>query len=79
MPNFFDKENYVLHYENLQLYWKLELQPKKNKNTHTWLKANIEFKTQRRIEAEKINDKMLYKLMNTAIYQKKKKKNGKRE
>ena len=37
----------------------------------------MEFKTQRRIEAEKINDKMLYKLMNTAIYQKKKKKKKK--
>ena len=25
VPNLFDKENYVIHYENLQLYWKLGL------------------------------------------------------
>ena len=31
MPNFFHKEKYVLHYENLQLYLKLEL---KLKTTH---------------------------------------------
>ena len=28
VPNFFDKENYVLHYENLQLYLRLGLKPK---------------------------------------------------
>ena len=25
VPNFFDKEKYVLHYENLQVYLRLEL------------------------------------------------------
>ena len=25
VPNFFDKENYELHYENIQLYLKLKL------------------------------------------------------
>ena len=29
VPNFFDKERYVLHYENLQLYLRLELKLKK--------------------------------------------------
>ena len=29
VPNFFDKEMHVLHYENLQLYLRLELKPKK--------------------------------------------------
>ena len=29
-PNFFDKEKYVLHYENLELYLRLRLKLKKN-------------------------------------------------
>ena len=29
LPNFFDKEKYVLHYENLQLYLRLGLKVKK--------------------------------------------------
>ena len=29
-PNFFDKEKYVIHYENLKLYLRLELKLKKN-------------------------------------------------
>ena len=29
VPNFFDKEKYVIHYENLQLYLRLELKLKK--------------------------------------------------
>ena len=29
VPNFFDKEKYVLHYENLQLYLRLGLELKK--------------------------------------------------
>ena len=30
VPNFFDKEKYVLYYENLQLYLRLGLKLKKN-------------------------------------------------
>ena len=30
VPNFFDKEKYVLYYENLQLYLRLGLKIKKN-------------------------------------------------
>ena len=29
VPNFFDNEKYVHHYENLQLYLRLRLKPKK--------------------------------------------------
>ena len=30
VPNVFDKENYVVHYEKLNLYWSLELKLKRN-------------------------------------------------
>ena len=50
VSNFFDKEKYVLHFENLQLYLRLGL---KLKNIHRvlefsqsqWLKPYIEFNT----------------------------------
>ena len=69
---------YVIHYENLQLHFRLGLKPKKihrvlEFNQSQWLKPYIEFDTQKRIEAEKNNDKdgkTLYKLMNNAIYKK---------
>ena len=79
MPNFFDKKNYVLHYENFQLYLRLGLKLKKihsllEFNQSQWLKPYIEFNTKKRIEAEKNNDKNgkeLYKLTNNAVYKKK--------
>ena len=33
VKNFFDKEKYVLHYKNLQIYLRLELKVKKKKKT----------------------------------------------
>ena len=30
VPNVFDKENYVVHYEKLNLYWSLGLKLKRN-------------------------------------------------
>ena len=65
MPNFFNKEKYVFHYENLQLYVRQGL---KQKNSYT------EFNTQKGKEAKKKkknkdNDgKPLYKLMNNVVY-----------
>ena len=58
MPNFFDKENYVLHYENLHLYLRLGLKLTKihhilEFNQCEWLKPYIEFNIQKRIEVEK--------------------------
>ena len=76
MPNLFDKEKYVIHYEKLQFCLRLGL---KLKEIHRvlefsqpqWLKAYIESNTQKRMEAEKNNEKdekALYKLMNNATY-----------
>ena len=56
MPNFFDKEKYVLHHEKLQLYLRLGLKQIQF-NQSQWLKPYIEFNTEKRIEAEKNNDK----------------------
>ena len=76
VPNIFDKEKYVLHYKNLQLYLRLGLKLKKihrvlQFNQPRLLKTYIEFNMKKRIEAEKNNDKdgkVLYKLMNNVIY-----------
>ena len=58
VPNFFDKEKYVLHYENLRLNFSLGLELKKlhgilEFNQSQWLKLYIEFYAQNRIKAEK--------------------------
>ena len=63
------------HYENLQLYLRLGLKAKKihrvlEFNESQWLKLYIEFNTQRRVEAEKNNEKdrkALHKLISNAI------------
>ena len=59
---FFDKEKYVIHNENLQLYLRLGLKLKKihrvlEFNQSQWLKQHVEFDTQKRTEAEKNGDK----------------------
>ena len=58
VPNFFDKEKYVIHYENLQLYLRLGSKLKiihrvLEFNHSQWLKQYVEFNTQKIIEAEK--------------------------
>ena len=76
VPNFFDKEKYVIHYENLQLYLKLGLKLKKIHRVLEFiqsqsLKPYIKFDTQKRMETGKNNDedgKALYKLMNNDIH-----------
>ena len=76
MANLFDKEKYVIHYENLQLYLRLGLKLKKvhrvlEFSQTQWLKPYIEFKTKKRIEVEKNNGKdgkALYKFTSNSIY-----------
>ena len=54
MINFFDKEKYVIHYENLKFYLRLGLELKKihhalEINQSQWLKQSVEFNTQKRV------------------------------
>ena len=63
VPNFFDKEKYVLHYQNVQLYLKLRLKLRKihrvlEFNQSQWPKSYVEFNTQKIIEIEKIEKKI---------------------
>ena len=64
MPNFFGEEKYMLHYENLQLYLRLGLKPKKLHNVlelhnqSQWLKPYIEFNTEKGQKQKKIMKKM---------------------
>ena len=70
---------YVIHFENLKIQVRIELKLKIIKrvlafNQSQWLQPYIKFNTQKRIAAEKNNDKdgkTLHKLMNKIIYRKK--------
>ena len=61
LRNFFDKEKYVIHYENLQLYLRLKIKLKKNRVLEfiqsPWLKTYNELNTQKRIETERKSEK----------------------
>ena len=78
VANFFDKENYMVNYKNLQLYLKPGLNLKKihrvlQFNQSKWLKAFVELNIQKRTETENNGDKdgkALYTLMNNAFYNK---------
>ena len=75
VSNFFDKEKYVIHYENVQLYLRLGLKLKKDRvlefNQSQWRKQCVELRTQKRVKAEENggkDGKTLYKLMNNGAY-----------
>ena len=75
LSNFFDKEKYATHYENLQLYLRLGLKLKKiyrvlEFNQSQWLKQYVEFNTQKIIEEKNVgkDGKALHKLMDNAVY-----------
>ena len=73
IPNLRDKEKYVLHYRNLQLYLKLCLKLKKihralEFSQSKWLEPYIAFNTQKRAGAKNAFERDFFKLMNNSVF-----------
>lgn len=68
-----DKDNYVLHYKNLQLYLRLGMKLKKihrilEFQQEAFMKPYVEFNTQMRQKAKSTFQKNFYKLMNNSVF-----------
>ena len=73
IPTLKDKKEYVLHYQNLQLYLDLGLKIKKvhrvlEFDRSPWLKQYIDFTTEKRKYARNPFEKDFFKLMNNSAF-----------
>ena len=73
IPNLGDKENYVVHYRNLQLYAPLGMKVKKINRVlmfkqSDWLKTFVDFNTEKRKNARNKFEESFFKLMVNSVF-----------